>query len=97
MPRVRYSFALHPIKDADVIRWLELQPNITSAIRKALSAYIERPSHADLADRLDMITSMVNALRFAPLAHQSEGEAEEGEPEQAAQGFDKMLSKFRST
>jgi len=97
MPRVRYSFALDPIKDVDIIRWLTLQPNITAAIRKALSAYIERPSHTDLADRLDMVASMVNALRFAPLAHQGTGEAEEGEPEQAAQGFDKMLSKFRAT
>ena len=97
MPRVRYSFALHPIKDADIIRWLELQPNVTAAIRKALFAYIKRPSHAELADRLDTLASMVNALRFAPLAHQSGGEAEEGEPEKAAQGFDKMLSKFRAT
>lgn len=97
MPRVRYSFALHPVKDADIIRWLELQPNVTAAIRKALSAYIERPTHADLADRLDTVTSMVNALRFAPLVRQGEGEAEKGEPEKAAQGFDKMLSKFRAT
>jgi hypothetical protein len=97
MPRVRYSFALDPIKDADIIRWLTLQPNVTAAIRKALSAYIERPSHVDLADKLDAVADMVNALRFAPLAHQDAGEAEEGEPEKAAQGFDKMLSKFRAT
>jgi len=76
MPRVRYSFALHPVKDVDIIRWLELQPNVTAAIRKALLAYIERPSHTDLADRLDMVASMINALRFAPVVHQeSEGEA----------------------
>lgn len=97
MPRVRYSFALHPIKDADIIRWLELQPNTTAAIRKALAAYVERPSHADLSDKLDAAMNMINALRFAPLVHQGTGDVEKGEPEKAAQGVDKMLSKFRAT
>lgn len=96
MARVRYSFALDPIKDADIVRWLELQPNITAAIRKALLAYVERPSHVDLADRLDAMAGMINTLRFAQPVHQSEG-AEAGEPERATQGFDKMITKFRST
>ena len=33
MAAVRYSFSLDPIKDADLVRWLEMQANTSAAIR----------------------------------------------------------------
>lgn len=92
--KVRYTFALDAIKDADVIRWLELQGNTSAAIRGALKAFITRPTHDDLAHKLEEVLTTVRTLRFVGPSEPQEGEGQ-GEPEMAAKGLDHMVDKFR--
>lgn len=90
--KVRYTFALDAIKDADVIRWLELQGNTSAAIRGALKAFLARPNHDDLDRKLNEILAAVKTARFVALEPQ-EGEGR-SEPERAARGLDRMVGKF---
>ena len=91
--KVRYTFALDAIKDADVIRWLELQGNTSAAIRGALKAFLTSPSHDDLGCKLDEILTVIRTLRFAGPPEPLEG-GDKSEPEQAARGLDRMVGKF---
>jgi len=92
MAAVRYTFTLSAVKDADVVRWLELQPNISAAIREALKAYVQRPTHYDLSHKMDEVLTAVRALRYVGASEPVEGGGEE--PEKAAEGLDEMIAKF---
>jgi len=92
MATVRYSFTLDAIKDADLVRWLELQPGISSTIRDALRAYAERPCHADLDAKLNEV---LDALRNVQVVTGDKAATpEQGEPARAVAGLDAMLKKF---
>ena len=91
--KVRYTFALDAIKDADVIRWLELQGNTSAAIRGALKAFLARPNHDDLSRKLDEVLTAIRTLRFIGPPEPQEGEGR-SEPERAARGLDRMVGKF---
>jgi len=92
--KVRYTFALDAIKDAEVIRWLEMQGNTSAAIRGALKAFVNRPNHDDLSRKLDEVLTAVRTLRFVGPAEAQEGEGQ-GEPEKAARGLGRMVDRFR--
>lgn len=92
-PKVRYSFALDALKDADVIRWLEMQGNTSAAIRGALKAFVARPTHDDLGRKLDEVLTAIHTMRFVGPAESQEGKGQ-GEPEKAARGLDRMIDKF---
>jgi len=91
--KVRYTFALDAINDAEVIRWLEMQGNTSAAIREALKAFVNRPNHDDLSRKLDEVLTTVRTLRFVgPAEAREEGQ---GEPEKAARGLGRMVDRFR--
>lgn len=94
MATVRYTFTLDAIQDADVVRWLALQPNVSAAVRQALKAYIERPTHADLGDKLDEVLGAIRGMRFVSAVDLPQGEEAGGEPTKAAAGLDRMVGKF---
>jgi pyrroline-5-carboxylate reductase len=92
MPSVRYSFTLDAVKDINVIRWLDSQPNTSAAVREGLKAYIEKPTNADLAAKLDEI---LNAFQTVQWVATTPAQIEGGdEPAAAVAGFEKMLQKF---
>jgi hypothetical protein len=92
MASVRYSFTLDAVKDVNVIRWLDSQPNTSAAVREALKAYTEKPTNADLAAKLDDI---LNAFQTAQWVAHAPAQIESGdEPAAAVAGFEKMLQKF---
>lgn len=93
MATVRYTFTLDAIQDADVVRWLALQPNVSAAVRTALKAYVTRPTHADLGNKLDEMLSAIRGIRVVA-AHDLPKE-DGGEPARAATGLDRMLGKFK--
>lgn len=97
MPTVRFSISLDAVKDARLMRWLDEQTNASEAIRKALYAYIDRPSHGDLSARLEQLLEMVQRMRVveAPAEDTDEALTEDGEPAAARRGLDAMKRKFR--
>jgi len=94
MATVRYTFALDAIQDADVVRWLALQPNVSAAIRAALVAYVDRPTHADLSEKLDEVLSALQGMRFVSAGSLPQAQEATGEPVRAATGLGRMLDKF---
>jgi len=93
MASVRYTFTLDPVKDVGVIKWLDSQPNTSAAIRAALEAYIERPTHADIGARLDEILNAIQTARWVtPISEPDQ--VPQGEPTAAVKGFEKVLQKF---
>ena len=93
MATVRYTFTLDAIQDADVVRWLALQPNVSAAVRQALKAYVERPTHADLGDKLDEVLSAIRGIRVVEVGDLPQ-EGGGSEPAKAATGLDRMVGKF---
>ena len=94
MATVRYTFALDAIQDANVVRWLALQPNVSAAIREALKAYVERPTHADLSEKLDEVLTALQGMRFVSTGDLPQAQEATGEPTKAASGLDRMLGRF---
>lgn len=94
MAVTRFSFSLDAVKDASLIRWIELQPTISHTVREALLAYKTRPTHQDLDVKLDQV---LDALRGVQVISGTPVQAEgsESEPARAAKGLDAMLSRFR--
>ena len=94
MATVRYSFSLDPIKDAALVRWLELQANTSAAVREALKHYVERPTLRELDIKLDQVLDALRSVQvIAPQV--SLPDAEKGEPAAARRGLNTMKSKFR--
>lgn len=92
MPAVRYSFTLDAVLDADLVRWLELQPNKAAIIREALHAHRARPALADLERKLDQV---LDALRGVQVRASNAPALEGGsEPARAVRGLNQMLEKF---
>lgn len=94
MASVRYTFTLDAIKDADVVRWLDSQPNTSAAIREALKAYVEKPTNAELGAKLDEVLNAIQTARLVTPA-QAEEKPQRDEPEAAAKGFEKMMKRFK--
>jgi len=95
MPTVRFSISLDAIKDVRLLRWLDEQANASEAIRKALYAYIDRPSHSDLASGLEQLLEMVQRMKVVEVLVEEEVQTEDGEPAKARRGLDAMKRKFR--
>ena len=94
MAAVRYSFSLDPIKDASLVRWLEVQANTSAAIREAIRCYAERPTHRDLDAKLDRVLDALCKVRVVtPQRPVSDGDY--GEPAAARRGLDAMKVRFR--
>lgn len=89
---VRYSFTLNAITDSKVVFWLDSQPNTSAAIREALTAYVEKPTHADLGAKLDDILNAIQAARWVTPTEKAEPQGDE--PLAAVAGFEKMCQKF---
>jgi len=88
--RVHYSFRLHAVHDADLIRWLELQPNKSAAVREALIAYVRAPSLGTMAAKQDEILAAIRALRV--VASVAEGQEKDAEsPAAPIPGLEEML------
>jgi hypothetical protein len=94
MAVVRYSFTLDPVRDADIVRWLELQPWTTEAVRAALRAYVRRPGHAEIEAKLDEVLDVLRGVKVIGAGNAPE-DGGQGEPARAARGLDAMLGKFR--
>ena len=94
MPTVRISVSLDAIDDARLLQWLDKQTNASEAVRKALYAYIDRPSHGDLSARLEQLLEMMQRMKVVEV---EEAPTEDGEPAAARRGLDAMKRKFRET
>lgn len=93
MAVVRYCFSLDPKRDAALIRWLDRQSGTTYAVRRALQAYVERPSHAELEAKLDQVLDVLRGVQVIGAgATATEGA---GEPARAVKGLETMLGRFR--
>lgn len=94
MPAVRFTFSLDAIQDVDLVRWLELQPNTSAAVREALRAYVDRPTRGQLESKIDQV---LDILRGVQVVQAGAGEAgqEGGEPARARANLDKMKERFR--
>lgn len=93
MASVRYTFSLDALKDAEVVKWLDSQPNTSAAVRAALKAYVEKPTNADLNTKLDEILNAIQTARWtAPISEPQEPQGDE--PEVAVKGFGRMVDKF---
>jgi hypothetical protein len=51
----RYTFTIDAIKDDDLLQWLEGQANTSAAVREALRAWVDRPTHQVLDEKLDRV------------------------------------------
>lgn len=92
MATVRYTFSLDAIQDAAVIRWLEMQPNTSSAVREALRAYTAQPTLADLDGKLDLV---LDALRGVQVINGATGDVPaDAEPAAARRGLEAMKRRF---
>jgi hypothetical protein len=90
---VRYTFSLDALKDAEVVKWLDSQPNTSAAVRAALKAYVEKPTNADLNTKLDEILNAIQTARWtSPVPEPQEPQGEE--PEAAVNGFRRMKDRF---
>ena len=96
MPTARISASLDAVKDARLLRWLGEQSNASEAIRKALYAYIDRPSHGDLSARLEQLLEMVQKMKIVEAPEAEEVRTEDGEPAKARKGLDAMKKKFQN-
>ena len=94
MASVRYTFTLDAIKDADLVRWLELQVNTSAAVRDALRAYVAQPTHAHLDAKLDRLLDTLRGVHVVKGASVDD-EPAEGEPAAARRGLDAMKRRFR--
>ena len=93
MASVRYTFSLDALKDVEVVRWLDSQPNTSAAVREALRAYVEKPTNADLNAKLDEILNAIQTVRWtSPVPEPREPQGEE--PEAALKGFGRLVDKF---
>ena len=92
MAAVRYTFSLDAVQDADLVRWLELQPNTSAAVRDALKAHLERPTLADLGGKLDRV---LDALRGVKVLQAGAVDGDQGEPARARANLDALKDRFR--
>jgi hypothetical protein len=91
---VRFTFSLDAIKDARYIQKLALEPNLSAAVRAAIMAFYDLPTHKELDAKLDQV---LDALRNVQVVSASSTETAEtpSEPARARSGLDKMKARFR--
>lgn len=94
MATARFTFSMDAIQDAAYIRRLELEPNLSAAVRAAIIAYYDRPTHGQIDAKLDQV---LDALRGVQVVQAGAGEAEQegAEPALARANLDKMKARFR--
>ena len=95
MPSVRYTFSLDAVQDADLVRWLKLQPNTSAALRDALRAFVERPTLADLDAKLDQALDALRGVKVLQAGAAGDPEHDQAEPARARANLDKMKERFR--
>lgn len=95
MAVVRYSFTLDAVKDADLVRRLGTETSLTEAVRKALRAYYNRPSHQELDTKLDKVLDCLRGVQVVGVGSQASDGAEGAEPATARHGLDAMRRRFR--
>jgi len=96
MASVRYTFTLDAVRDADIVRWLELQANTSSAVRDALRAYVARPTLFDLDAKLDKILDTMRGVHVVTVGGDGALAEPNGEPAAARRGLDAMKARFRA-
>lgn len=94
MAAVRYTFSLDAIQDADLVRWLELQPNTSAAVREALRAYVDRPTRGQLESKIDQVLDILRGVQVVQ-AGTAASDDSEAEPARARANLDKMKERFR--
>ena len=92
MATARFTFSMDAVKDAQYIRLLELEPNTSAAIRAAVIAWYDRPSHHEIDAKLDRV---LDALRGVQVIGAASSDQEQAEPARARAGLEKMKAKFR--
>jgi len=96
MASTRYTVSLDPVGDSRYIRKLELEPNTSAAIRAAIIAYYDRPTHQDLAGQLDQVLDALRGVKVLQAgAAASDPEHDQAEPARARANLDKMKARFR--
>jgi len=55
MSTTRFTFSLDAILDADIMLWLERQPNASAAVREALRDFVIKPTLAQIDAKLNLI------------------------------------------
>lgn len=83
MATVRVSVAFDSERDADLLAWLDAQPNRSEVIRAALTRARQRPE-ATLADVVKAIESLGERLAGLQLAAASPASREAEDPDLAA-------------
>ena len=97
MASVRYSFTLDAIQDARYVKWLGTQANLSAAVRAAIVAYVDRPSHKDLDDKLDRLLDALRNVQVVGASVALTEQGHESEPARAKAGLANMLKKFRGS
>jgi len=92
---VRMSFSLDAIKEADLLRRLELEVNVSSVVREALRAYYSQPTLADIERKLDEVIETLRGVQVIDASGSGSSPAE-SEPAAARKGLDAMLDKYRA-
>ena len=98
MPTVRISASFDPVRDADVLLWLNKRGNVSDAIRQAVRICIQvarEPTRADLEAKLDRLLEMMRNMRTVEVPAE-ETPAEGDEPAEARKGLDAMKKRFQS-
>lgn len=91
MAIVRYSFCLDAIRDARYIQKLELEPNLSAAVRAAVIARYDRPTLQEIDAKLDRV---LDALRNVQVVGVGSEIGDQAEPARARAGLDKLKSRF---
>ena len=95
MATTRYSFSLDSIKDAHIIKWLEIQPNLSAAVRVAILHEIEKPTMYDLDAKLDRVLDTLRNVQVVKGTGTAGAETPGSEPATAAAGLGAMLGRFK--
>ncbi len=91
MASVRYSFTLDAIKDAELVRWLELQVNTSASVRDALRAWVDRPTHQELDAKLDQVLEALRDVRVVGTPAEIQKSTE---PARARAGLNALKARF---
>ena len=81
---VRKSLVLDMERDADLVRWLETQPNVSEAIRAALRAHVSG-NEVTLLSIYDAVKALEAQLRNGAWVESPDSSAADEDPDLAAQ------------
>lgn len=81
---IRKSLVLDMERDADLVRWLDTQPNVSEAIRAALRAYVSG-NEVTLLSIYDAVKALEAQLRNGAWVRSPDSSAPDEDPDLAAQ------------